>query len=969
MVSFSTRRWVSLAPLLLLLLVDVCSAVPKGFIEEGLISRVAITGAFAPNPRNGDQPMLLLSSKEGGIHVLEDPDNADAKDYLLGDIGPIMCNNGERGLQSIVPHPDFANNRHLFLFYTQFVAGCPETIDTGPSNRVSRFTVVIVDNNQRLKLDLSSEVVVLETPPTPKRVHNGGAMAFGPDGFLYVTTGDAGTASHSPDLTTLFGKILRLDVNTIVDTNTNTVVPDSNPFVLDGTGVPCGSNRGHPPDGSPDGAVCAEIFARGLRNPFRIAMNPNTQNNATKTQFVVGDVGASVWEELSLGGDGFAGTNYGWPSTEGPCVKGSNDKCPVPTSSMLQTDPFYFYEHTNETEGGCVVGGTYVPTTVQWPPQFQYLFIDFVFGFVYNLVEQPDLACRTCIPPVPGYRNETFHEHPDMVDLFFGPYKDTQALYIVSRSSGQNVRRIRYTGSTNRAPVAILSQGNSSSSSNSSVVTNNAASTASILDTKLSLQRNEPINWDGSSSFDPDGDVLSFAWEFGDGMTSTEEKPVHTYSDLGEFMVTLTVTDSKEQTNQAFVIAVVGLPPQATIVSPAANAMFYVGQVLRLQGNATDASGTSLNASQIFWEVRQHHGEHFHPFLDKMPGNNFNLQATPEPEDFKAANTSHLEIIMTAVDSNGLTTVVSRNVLPKKVFININSRPSGLQVLVDEFAVTTPAKITSWAQHNLRLNVQDQVPHIFDAWSFGGPRKTVFKVPASGMQNASIVAIFVGASTEDDDMDDDRHEETIATVEPSASPTTTAAPSAVPTSNMSPSSSPLSKAAPVSEPTPTIPPNAGGSTEDTTPNTAPSPSPVSKTAPVSEPTPTTPPNDEGQTEDTTQNKMPSPAPVSKAAPVSVPMPTVQPNDGGLTDDAADDDSGGTVLNMMTRDCSVASPCGRCEGDCDNDDECDGELICFQKNDGEPGRDSVPGCKGEDLSRTDWCTLPFRRRRSNLRSSF
>jgi glucose/arabinose dehydrogenase len=264
------------------------SALPVGFIDEGVLSRDAIiTGAFAPNPRNGNKPMLLLSTKTGQIYAAENPDTSE-DDVLVADLRDLLCTNGERGLQSIEPHPNFAENHYLYLFYSSFVTDCPESATTGPPNRVSRFVV----DPETLTLDLDSEELILQTSPSPKKMHNGGSMSFGVDGYLYITTGDGGMRepSYSQDTANLYGSILRVDENGDA--------PDSNPFTTasGGTGVPCGkSGTGFPPAGSPDNAVCEEIFAYGFRNPFRLAMDYSSE----RVLFSIGDVGASVWEEIS----------------------------------------------------------------------------------------------------------------------------------------------------------------------------------------------------------------------------------------------------------------------------------------------------------------------------------------------------------------------------------------------------------------------------------------------------------------------------------------------------------------------------------------------------------------------------------------------------------------------------------------------------------------------------------------------
>jgi glucose/arabinose dehydrogenase len=224
----------------LLSMLAVGQSIPSGFAEEGVASITAITGAFAPNPRRGGKPMLLLSSKEGRVRVLEDPDNSD-ESFLILDIENRMCHNGERGLQSIRPHPDFANNQYIYMFYSRLSDGCLEDYDNGPRSVLSRFTM----DKETLMIDLDSEKVLLETPPTPKRIHNGGTIAFGNDGKLYVSTGDGGSRNPavSQDLGHLHGSILRL--------NDDGTIPSDNPYA---GGVECGQNGG-----KTDSGVCAEM--------------------------------------------------------------------------------------------------------------------------------------------------------------------------------------------------------------------------------------------------------------------------------------------------------------------------------------------------------------------------------------------------------------------------------------------------------------------------------------------------------------------------------------------------------------------------------------------------------------------------------------------------------------------------------------------------------------------------------------
>jgi PKD repeat protein len=309
-----------------------------------------------------------------------------------------------------------------------------------------------------------------------------------------------------------------------------------------------------------------------------------------------------------------------------------------------------------------------------------------------------------------------------MVDIVCGPYKDTKALYVVSRSEvGSKIRRIRYTGTSNRSPVANIK----------------------VKNTAVNVD--DTVSFDGTGSSDPDGDVLTYKWDFGDGGTSTLGKPSHVFKKKGTFIVSLTVTDKFGQTDQLSVDIAVGKPPTATMISPVSGDKFYVGEVFRLSGSAVDSSGVKLSSSQLFWEVRQHHGEHYHPFLDRTAGNNFDMEPAPGPEDFIAATNSYLEVIMYAEDKDGLITTVSRILKPEIVKLNITSVPSGMQVLIDDYPVTTPKMITSWAKHDLRLNVKDDAPYVFKSWSDGGARSHTVNLPIGSSKSFQVT--FVKGST------------------------------------------------------------------------------------------------------------------------------------------------------------------------------------------------------------------------------
>jgi glucose/arabinose dehydrogenase len=401
----------------------------EGFIEEIVASERAMTGAFINNPQPGanfGKPMLLISTKSGLVHAMPDPDNDMDNKIEILNIEDKLCTNGERGMQTIAPHPNFDENYYIYIYYTAFEEGCAEDEDGmfGPHNRLSRFKM----DPSTLQILDSTEEVLLEGAPTYKFYHNGGSMKFGNDGKLYVTTGDGGGDAYgtSQDLTNLHGCLMRL--------NDDGTVPDDNPFTVQNgfEGVPCGQSKGQVPAGSSANAVCSEIYSYGLRNPFRIVMDPR---ETTKTRFYINDVGGAVWEEISVGGTDFAGMNYGWPRYEGPCRFGSTTDCPLYDANAVVPDveefvkPLYYYEHRSTNEGGCVSGGAFVPPGL-WPDGYEYIYADFIFQGIYNLVPSPEGECSTCVPPLPAYKNETFYQsikdedqHENfarIVDMFFG---------------------------------------------------------------------------------------------------------------------------------------------------------------------------------------------------------------------------------------------------------------------------------------------------------------------------------------------------------------------------------------------------------------------------------------------------------------------------------------------------------------------------------------------------------------------
>jgi len=681
---------------LLFLMATLTRGLPSGFIAEVVSNTNAISGIFAPNPKNGD-PLLILVNKNGRVTALQDPDNNDSEWETILDLAEEICTNGERGLQQAVIHPDFEKNRLIYLFYTKFKEGCLEDVkqaaDLHPYNVIARFTM----DEETLMLDFDSREEIWRGMNLRYSLHNGGAMLFGNDGKLYVTHGESGVQENAQNLNNVAGTLLRL--------NDDGSTPDDNPFSKKNgyDAYDCRDSEGSvPTNNTSDNTVCSEIFALGLRNPFRMSLDPNEKD---KTLFSIQDVGGRTWEELSYGGTDYAGMNYGWKPYEGPCKRHSATDCPVPDDPNM-VDPFHYYIHRSD-KSGCVSGAAFVPEGV-WPEEHTFLFADFVFSELYSLTEDPDGGCRTCSPPVSKFKNETFFapvRYPGdakntgrILDVFFGPYEDTQALYVILY--GKESYRIRYTGIHDDPPLA------------------------KFIASKQHVDVDEEIQFDGSESYDPEGEEISFQWFFGEGSKSTEATPTHTYEKRGNYEVTLFVTDALNQVQQKSISIMVGDPPTAEIMLPAEGDEFYVGEVLRLEGKAEYQNGTQFEDDQLQWEVRKHHDDHYHPFLAPTYGNKLDLSPAPEPEDFYASTNSYLEIILYATDDVGLTRKVSRYVQPSLVEVGIDSNLEGSRIEVNGEEVSAFSSIVSWKDQQLNLNAKSDSTHQFVSWSDGFEEQT-----------------------------------------------------------------------------------------------------------------------------------------------------------------------------------------------------------------------------------------------------
>lgn len=302
--------------------------------------------AMVQNPANDNRWYVV--EQRGVVHTFSNSQTTTEMDVFL-DISDLTGVDpdapGERGLFSIAFDPNFATNRYVFVSYTRQTPSL--------TSRISRFRSS--DGGQTL--DLSTETVVL-TLPQPFNNHNGGQIAFGPDNLLYIAFGDGGgtgdPGDRAQDTTNLYGSILRIDPSTLP----NYIIPATNPFF--------GNARCDDGIGTVD---CPEVFAWGLRNPWRFSFDSTTD------ELWAADVGQDDWEEVDLIVNS---GNYGWRLREGAHCYNPSTGCP--TAGL--TDPVVEY---GNSLGSSVTGGFVYRGSQNQPLVGSYVFGDYSSGRIFRV--------------------------------------------------------------------------------------------------------------------------------------------------------------------------------------------------------------------------------------------------------------------------------------------------------------------------------------------------------------------------------------------------------------------------------------------------------------------------------------------------------------------------------------------------------------------------------------------------------
>jgi glucose/arabinose dehydrogenase len=717
------------------------ATLPAGFQESvvfsGLTNPTAVR--FAPDGR------IFVAEKRGVIKVFDSL--TDTTPDVFADLNVNVYNFWDRGLLGMALAPNFPTSPYVYVLYTYdhelgsaspaprwgtpgvYSDPCPTP--PGPtddgcmvSGRLSRLQAAG-------NVMTGSEQVLIEDWCQQYPSHSIGAVEFGPDGNLYASGGDGasfnfadygqdgaplnpcgdppgppGTALTPP--TAEGGALRSQDLRTPAD-----------PVSLDGSVIRVdpatgSAAAGNPMAGSMD-ANARRIIAHGLRNPFRFTFRPGT------SELWVGDVGWNDWEELNRipNATDAVMENFGWPCYEGvnrqPGYDGANlsicENLYATTNAVAA--PYFAYHHSNQVvpNEGCPTGSSSTAgldfqfsNGNSYPAEYQdaLFFADYSRDCIWVMPKGTNGL------PAPGQIKTFVAGAANPVNLEIGPGGD---LFYVDFDGG-TIRRIRYF-SANRPPVAVA--------------------TASPTTGAAPLT----VTFDGTGSSDPDGDVLSYAWDLdADGAydDSTATRPTWTYTANGSYAAKLRVTDSGGLSATATVTVTVGnTPPTATITTPAAGTTWKVGDVITFSGSATDAQDGTLPASALTWDLIQHHCPsncHTH-LVQSFAGVASGSFVAPDHE-----YPSYLELRLTATDSGGLTSSVSRQLDPRTVTLTFQTNPGGLRLAVNSTEGTaTFTRTVIVGSTNTISAVSPQTKakqtYQFSSWSDGGAQTHPITAPAT----------------------------------------------------------------------------------------------------------------------------------------------------------------------------------------------------------------------------------------------
>jgi glucose/arabinose dehydrogenase len=300
---------------------------------------------------------LLMIERQGGVRINPDGAASSTEIHAIPDVEWAAI---ERGLLGLAIDPQWPVRPYVYFYFTH---------TSGQARLIMMEGTGDLTDPSSANLALSNEFLLLTDIPDTTEIHQGGTLRFGPDGMLYLSIGDDGWGCRSQDLTSLSGKILRLNVSAMPGAGSGPppkadLTPADNPFP------------------GPDENERL-VYAWGVRNPFRFTIDSETGD------LFLGDVGGSLFEEMNRIAAPGAGENFGWPQREGPDSTGNPFDCGIGNTF---TDPIYAY--TNALGLNSVIGGPLyraaIGATFEFPPSYDgsLFFAEFFEGWIRRLVRK-----------------------------------------------------------------------------------------------------------------------------------------------------------------------------------------------------------------------------------------------------------------------------------------------------------------------------------------------------------------------------------------------------------------------------------------------------------------------------------------------------------------------------------------------------------------------------------------------------
>jgi glucose/arabinose dehydrogenase len=716
------------------------ATLPAGFQES-----VVFSGLSNPTVvRFSGDGRIFVAEKRGVIKVFDSL--SDQTPDIFADLNANVYNFWDRGLLGMALDPDFPTNPYVYVLYTYdhelgssspaprwgtsgvYSDPCPTPPGpTGDGCVVSARLSRLQANGNTMT---GAEKVLVEGWCQQYPSHSIGTAEFGPDGALYASGGDGASfnfTDYGQDGAPLnpcgdppggVGAVLAPPTAEGGALRSQDLRTPADPVTLDGSVIrvdpATGAGLPDNPLAQSSDANARRIVAQGLRNPFRFASRPGTD------EMWIGDVGWNDWEEINVLPKGDAVQNFGWPCYEGNGRQSGYDGANLNICENLYTTgavtaPYFAYHHSNRVvpNESCPTGSSstaglefeFVAAQNSYPADYDggLFFADYSRDCIWVMQKGADGK------PAPGLIRPFVAGAANPVNVENGPGGD---LFYVDFDGG-TIRRIRYANA-NQNPMAV------------------ATATPTTGAAPLT------VAFDGSGSSDPDpGDTLSYAWDLDDDGAfddSTVAKPTYTYTTTGSYTPSLKVTDNHGASDtDSVTISVGNTAPTAVINTPAAGTTWKVGDVINFSGRATDAQDGTLPPSALSWRlILQHcpsncHSHEVQTFAG-VAGGSFTAPDHEYP--------SYLELELTATDSGGLKDIKTVRLDPRTVILSFQTTPGGLKLAVNGTSSTSSFTRTVIVGSTNTISAVSPQPkagktYQFVSWSDGGAQTHTITAPST----------------------------------------------------------------------------------------------------------------------------------------------------------------------------------------------------------------------------------------------